>query len=139
MTDNVISTKLRIITPDDGMALTDGSTYTKGSVYLAHSADASRWREIPEGEVPPQDDRPNPPRTFSKLRIVASLTDAGVWPQVKQYIEQAGLYDLYLAAQDFAEDNEYFAQGKTALQSALGWTDAQVEAVLAQAEIGGAT
>ena len=78
-------------------------------------------------------DAPPPtPRTFSKLRIVAALTKAGVWPQVKAYIEQAGLYDLYLAAQDFREDNEYFTQGKTALQTALGWTDEQVEAVLAR-------
>lgn len=78
---------------------------------------------------------PPPPRTFSKLRIVAALTSAGVWAQVKAYIEQAGLYDLYLAAQDFAEDNEYFTQGKAQLQTALGWTDDQVEAVLAEAEI----
>ena len=28
------------------------------------------------------------------------------------------------------DDNEYFAQGKAALQAALGWTDEQVEAVL---------
>ena len=72
-----------------------------------------------------------PPRTFSKLKIVAALMEAGVWAQVKAYIEQAGLYDLYLAAQDFKEDNPYFTQGKTALQTALDWTDAQVEAVLA--------
>ena len=78
---------------------------------------------------------PPPPRTFSKLRIVAALTKAGVWSQVKAYIEQAGLYDLYLAAQDFREDNEYFTQGKTALQTALGWTDAQVEDVLKEATV----
>ena len=77
---------------------------------------------------------PRPPRTFSKLRIVAALTKAGVWAQVKQYIEQAGLYDLYLAAQDFREDNEYFAQGKAQLQTALGWTDEQVEKLLKEAE-----
>ena len=82
------------------------------------------------------EDAPPPPlRTFSKLRIVAALMQAGVWSAVKDYIEQAGLYDLYLAAQDFAEDNEYFAQGREQLQAALGWTDEQVEAVLAQAVI----
>lgn len=79
---------------------------------------------------------PPPPRTFSKLRIVAALMEAGVWAQVKAWIEQAGLYDLYLAAQDFKSDNEYFARGRTALQTALGWTDEQVEAVLAAAEGG---
>lgn len=76
-----------------------------------------------------------PPRTFSKLRIVAALTEAGVWAQVKAYIEQAGLYDLYLAAQDFAEDNEYFVQGKNALQTALGWTDEKIESILAEAQM----
>lgn len=82
------------------------------------------------------DDAPQrPPRTFSKLKVVTALTQAGVWPQVKAWIEQAGLYDLYLAAQDFAEDNEYFTQGRAALQTALGWTDEQVEAVLAAAEV----
>ena len=57
---------------------------------------------------------------------------AGVWQQVKTYIEQAGLYDLYLAANDFREDNEYFIKGKTVLQPLLGWTDEQVEALLSQ-------
>lgn len=81
-------------------------------------------------------DAPPPlPRTFSKLKVVAALTEAGVWPQVKAWIEQAGLYDLYLAAQDFAEDNEYFAVGKAQLQQALGWTDEQVEKILSAAEI----
>ena len=81
------------------------------------------------------DEPPKPPRTFSKLRIVAALTSAGVWAQVKSYIEQAGLYDLYLAAQDFREDNEYFTKGRAALQTALGWTNEQVEAVLQEAAI----
>lgn len=77
-----------------------------------------------------QDPAP-PPRTFSKLRIVAALTTAGVWDAVKQLLIERSLYDLFLAAQDFREDNEFFEQGRTALQTALGWTDEQVEAVLA--------
>ena len=81
-------------------------------------------------------DPPPPPRTFSKLKCVAALTSAGVWTQVKAYIEQAGLYDLYLAAQDFREDNEYFTQGRAALQSALGWSDEQVETILAASVAG---
>ena len=77
-----------------------------------------------------QDPAP-PPRVFSKLKIVAALMTAGVWETVKQYIIAGGLYDLFLAAQDFREDNEFFVRGKTALQTALSWTDEQVEAVLA--------
>ena len=72
------------------------------------------------------------PREFSKLKCVAALMEAGVWSNVKSYIEGAGLYDLYLAAQDFKEDNPYFVSGKAQLQTALGWTDEQVEAILSQ-------
>ena len=72
------------------------------------------------------------PRTFSKMKVVAALTEEGVWEDVKAWIEGAGLYDIYLAAQDFAEDNEHFAQGKAQLQAALGWSDERVEALLAQ-------
>lgn len=76
---------------------------------------------------------PPPPRVFSKLKVVAALRQANVWDTVKQYIIDHDLYDLYLAAQEFAEDNEYFVSGKAALQTALGWTDEQVEAVLQEA------
>lgn len=90
---------------------------------------------VVSGWITPQysfvDAPPPPPRTFSKLRIVAALTQAGIWDSVKQLLIERGLYDLFLAAQDFREDNEYFTQGKAALQQALGWTDEQVEAVLA--------
>ena len=80
---------------------------------------------------------PPPPRTFSKLRIVAALTQAGVWAQVKAYIEQAGLYDLYLAAQEFAEDNEYFAPFLAAIKTTLGIDDATAEAILSASVEGG--
>lgn len=77
------------------------------------------------------DNPPPPPRVFSKMKCVAALMKANVWDTVKGWIENAGLYDLYLAAQDFKEDNEYFVQGRTQLQEVLGWSDEQIEAVLA--------
>lgn len=81
-------------------------------------------------------DPPPAPRTFSKLKCVAALMQAGVWAEVKAWIEQAGLYDLYLAAQDFREDNEYFVTGKTQLMASLGWTEEQAEAILQKCVIG---
>ena len=108
---------------------TDAAHY---AVATGWTRDGETWRRVYEvRELPPP-----PPRTFSKLRIVAALTTAGVWDAVKQLLIERGLYDLFLAAQNFAEDNEYFANGKSALQAALGWTDEQVEAVLAAAEGG---
>ena len=112
----------------DNPPQTDADHY---AVAMGWERVADEWvRQYETREIPPP-----PPRVFSKLRIVAALMQANVWAQVKAYIEQAGLYDLYLAAQEFAEDNEYFMQGKAALQSALGWTDEQVEAVLQEAAI----
>ena len=79
---------------------------------------------------------PPPPRTFSKYRLVAALMQAQVWPQVKAWIESVpGAYDLYLAAEDISEDEPLLAQGIAAVKQLLGWTDEQVEAVLAASAI----
>ena len=72
------------------------------------------------------------PRTFSKMKCVVALKAAGAWDQVKAWVIAANLYDEYLAAQDFKEDDPYFLQGKSAIQAQLGWTDAQVDELLAK-------
>lgn len=74
---------------------------------------------------------PPPPRTFSKLKVVRLLTEMGIWLKVRDYIVAKGLYDLFLAAQDFREDDPDFAEGKAALKTQLGWTDEKVEEILA--------
>jgi len=110
----------RIETPKPGIVLSNeywavtGYTFTNSAAYQAWGR---KWRKVA-------------PRRFSKMLIVAALMREGVWPQVKAWIDAQGLTDLYLAAQEFAEDNAWFAQGKAAIQAALGWTDAQVEALL---------
>lgn len=113
----------------DERTTTDAAHY---AVATGWTRDGETWLRVYEvRELPP-----TPPRTFSKLRIVAALTQSGVWDAVKQLLIERGFYDLFLAAQDFREDNEYFENGKAALQTALGWTDEQVEQVLAAAEGG---
>lgn len=116
---------------DAGLKIRGGSP--EGIYSVAYDpADCGR-EYVETGEpVDTMDRDPSAPRVFSKLKLEAALMEAGVWAQVKAWIEVNGLYDLYLAAQEFAEDNEYFATGRTALQSALGWTDEQVEALLAK-------
>lgn len=107
----------------------------KPATDAAHRAVPTGWRENGgriERVYEIREAPPPPPRVFSKLKVVAALTDAGVWPQVKAWIEEHGFYDLYLAAQEFAEDNEWFAQGLAALKPVVGWTDEQVEALLAK-------
>ena len=72
------------------------------------------------------------PRVFSKLRAVEALMELGVWNEVKAWIEEQGLYDLYLAAVEFSEDDERFITGVSVLKEKLGLSDEQVESILAR-------
>lgn len=77
---------------------------------------------------------PPPPRAFSKYKLVAALMDAGVWPQVKVWIEsQPGAYDLYLAAEDISEDEPLLTDAIAAAKARFSWSDGDVEKILAKA------
>ena len=69
-------------------------------------------------------------RVFSKLKVIENLMKEGLWAQAKAIIEQAGLYDLFLAAQNFREDNEFFDQGVGMLKQQLGVSDEKTEEIL---------
>ena len=71
-------------------------------------------------------------RIFSKLKLVAALKAADKWVLVKTWLEEKAYYDYYLAAQNFAEDNALFVEGRTAIKNYLGMTDEQIEAILSQ-------
>lgn len=73
---------------------------------------------------------PPPPRTFSKLKVTAALMKMEKWLPVRDYLVQSGMYDLYLAAQDFKEDDEFFVKGLTELKAKFGMSDEEVEAIL---------
>ena len=66
---------------------------------------------------------------------MAALENLGLWDDAKAWIIENGLYDKYLAAQDFSSDNEYFVAGKAALQQALGLSDEEIAAILQEAEL----
>ena len=113
----------------DELPSTDAAHY---AVATGWTRDGETWRRVYEvREVPPP-----PPRTFSKYKLVGALMQANVWPQVKEWLlSQDGAYDLYLAAEDISEDEPLLAQGIAAVKELLGWTDEQVEAVLAASAI----
>lgn len=113
------------LSPDAPVDPPQGKHYVQTDMIEANGDEGWRWKYVLV------DDPPAPPRRFSKLKIVAALMLADAWRSAKAYIEAQGLYDLFLAAQDFADDDPYFLQGKAALQGALDMSDAQVEAILA--------
>ena len=97
--------------------------------------EVSGWREDAETltcvyKVVPGETPPAGPRVFSKLKLVAALKAADKWVLVKTWIEERGLWDYYLAAQNFREDNEMFAEALSAVKRYAGMSDDEAEAIL---------
>ena len=84
-----------------------------------------------DGDMPPEP-APVGKRIFSKLKLVAALKAADKWVLVKTWLEEKAYYDYYLAAQNFAEDNELFVEGREAIKRYLGLTDEEIESILSQ-------
>jgi hypothetical protein len=81
-------------------------------------------------------DPPPPPRTFDKYRLVDALMRRNVWEQVKAWLQSTpNAYDRAVMAPDISEDEPLLADGIAAVKELLGWTDEQVEAVLAASAI----
>ena len=107
----------------------DGDTLT--CVYKQIEMPASPSGGGQGGDTPPAP-APVGKRIFSKLKLVAALKAADKWVLVKTWLEEKAYYDYYLAAQNFAEDNELFVEGRTAVKNYLGVTDEYIEAILSQ-------
>ena len=95
------------------------------------------YKQVPAPEPQPQPEpqpepRPVGRRLFSKLKLVIALKAAGLWVLTKTWIEESGLNDHYLAAQELAEDNEFFIRGKAEIMRLSGKTEAEIEAILAE-------
>ena len=114
------------LSPDWPVDPPEGKHYERTDKIEANGADGYRW------VYALVDDPPPPPRTFVTADLVEALMEEGIWTDVRSWIETQGLLDLVLATAEFTEDNENFQAGKTALQTALGWTDEEVEELLAK-------
>ena len=75
---------------------------------------------------------PRTPRVFVTADLVEALMAEGIWEDARAWIVKQGMLDLVLATKEFDEGNKNFRAGRAALQAALGWTDEEVEALLAK-------
>ncbi|MBQ6139926.1 MAG: hypothetical protein IJI54_01480 [Kiritimatiellae bacterium] len=135
------------ITLDDGTVISNPSAAT----YLAAgwkrivderpapedgcTVEVSGWDERADSIVRiykqvPDEPTPGKPRVFSKLKLVAALKEADKWVLVKTWIEERGLWDYYLAAQNFREDNPMFSDALAAIKAYARMTDEDAEAIL---------
>lgn len=114
------------LSPDKPVDPPQGKHYERTDKIEANGADGYRWAYILVDDPPP------PPRTFVTADLVEALEEEGLWEQAKAWIVEHGKLDLVYTTAEFDENNENFQAGKTALQTALGWTDGQVEELLAK-------
>ena len=108
---------------------TDATHY---AVATGWTRDGETWRRVYEvRELPPP-----PPRTFDKYKLVDALITAGVWDHVEAWLKETPYAWLRVQmAPDISEDEPLLAQGIAAVKQLLGWTDEQVEEVLAASAI----
>ncbi len=88
----------------DGVVYTDGGIVLEGKRYWKPTAEqfiAAGWQEYVPPPVTP------PPKRYSKLKIIRALGDK--WEAYKLAIEQAGLWDEFVAAAWLSEDDPAFA------------------------------
>lgn len=89
------------------------------------------------------DNPPPPPRLFSKLKLYAALTQAGLWDALEawlkaQFVEGVNAYTAFSLAQELSEAHPLFASWYAQAKQVLGVTDEQAEAILAASVQGGA-
>lgn len=114
------------LSPDWPVDPPEGKHYERTDKIEANGADGYKWVYALVDNPPP------PPRVFVTADLVEALEEEGLWEQAKAWIVQQGKLDLVYTTAEFDENNENFQAGKTALQSALGWTDEEVEELLAK-------
>ena len=114
------------LSPDYHVDPPGGKHYERTGTIEPDGADGYRW------EYRLVDDPPPPPRVFETADLVEALMEEGVWETARAWIVEQGMLDLVLVTKEFDEENANFAAGRAALQEALGWTDAEVEELLAK-------
>lgn len=95
------------------MWVKDGITFSGGSlVYNGRRVFNPKPRHFIEAgyewvEPPPPPEPPVIPLRYSKLKIIRELGEQ--WPAYKAQMEEAGLYDQFMAAEYMSEDDPAFA------------------------------
>lgn len=51
MTTRITENGITVLSPSEGMRLTDGETVAEGEVYLGGNASPNNWREVTEAEA----------------------------------------------------------------------------------------
>ncbi len=71
-----------------------------------------------------------PPRTFSKLKLVTALTERNLWQAVKDWLDETGYGDFFIAAQNIREDHPAFKLALAAARTRFSLPESEIAAIL---------
>ncbi len=75
-------------------------------------------------------------KKYSKLKIVSALMGRSLWSHAKDWLRNNGdYYDLFMAAQFVSDDHPMFWTVANALQTELGISGDEVNAILEESVI----
>lgn len=105
---------------------TDDEAMTLSAIYtLVDNPPQQKYKEV---------------KKYSKLKMTLFLIDKKIWPSVKAYLEEIGYYDLFVMAQYFLENDQYFVSGiemfKTQFADQIEDMESIVQQMLQYAEDG---
>ena len=106
------------IEPETGNEYTSLPDPWKGKVspLNENNCESFGWtkttREVPDPE--PQ------PVLYSKLKLIRSMKQAGIWTQVKDQIEASDYWDEFICAQELASNDPDFMAFVDSMKSVIG-------------------
>ena len=94
---------------------------TVGYTFNATNGTATAKIEIRDGA---------PVKKYTQYKVIGVLLQMGKWNDVKQFLTDNNLYDMFMAAQYLATDDPNFFAAKKQMARLLGITDKELDVIL---------
>lgn len=110
----------KVIVPDYELGMLQYPV-TVGYTFDAEKGTATAKVEIRDGA---------PVKKYTQYKVIGVLLQMGKWNDVKQFLVDNNLYDMFMAAQYLATDDPNFFAAKKQMARLLGITDKELDVIL---------
>ena len=111
----------RVIVPEVELGMLQ-YVVTNGYKFDSTNGTATAMIEVRDGA---------PVKKYTQYRVIGVLLQMGKWNDVKQFLTDNNLYDMFMAAQYLSTDDPNFFAAKKQMARLLGITDQELDALLA--------
>lgn len=110
----------KVIVPDYELGMLQYSV-TVGYTFDSEKGTATAKVEIRDGA---------PVKKYTQYKVIGVLLQMGKWNDVKQFLTDNNLYDMFMAAQYLSTDDPNFFAAKKQMARLLGITDKELDVIL---------